>query len=248
MWIQTLLQRRVNRGFIYFNVSKNIQCLFYKSFIESLLTFSFICWFNALSVRDKNCLNGIVKVCSKIIGVKQEHLSSLWNKRVVKKAKGMIAQHDHILSTEFSLMPSGRRFKAPSRRTNHYSRSFIPSAIRLLNLDPSLWKWLEGFLACVLGCTMFFMMFHQILWLSCVFIAVYYTLSLMFIRLIVLCIIAVYCCVLHVLMNHCLIVLCIAEYMSVHYVFCCIIRLTTGSAVYFLCVLCGRHKRLTDIN
>ena len=130
------LLRRLNS----FNVSKKIQCLFYKSFIESLLTFSFICWFNGLSVKEKNCLNSIVKICSKIIGVKQEDLSSLWDKRVVKKAKGIIDQHDHILSTEFSLMPSGRHFKGPPMKTNRCSRSFIPSAIRLLNLDPCLWK------------------------------------------------------------------------------------------------------------
>lgn len=46
------------------NVSRNILCTFYLYFIESLLTFSFICCFNGLSQKDKNSLHNIVKVCS----------------------------------------------------------------------------------------------------------------------------------------------------------------------------------------
>lgn len=123
-----------------FNVCNKIVCMFYQSFIESLLTFSFICWFDGLCVKDRNSLNSIVKVCSKIIGVRQRDLCSIWEKRVVQKAKRIIDQHDHVLSSEFTLMHSGRHFIAPLRKTNRYSKSFIPSAIRLLNLDNSLWE------------------------------------------------------------------------------------------------------------
>lgn len=123
-----------------FQVCTKIQCLFYKSFIESVLTFSFICWFYGLNVKDKNGLNSIVKTCSKIIGVRQEDLGSLWDKRVINKAKGIIDQHDHILSGEFKLMPSGRRFEAPPRKTNRFLKSFVPAAISLLNLNPTLWN------------------------------------------------------------------------------------------------------------
>lgn len=50
-------QQRINllRKLNSFNLSRRIQCLFYKSFIESLLTFSFIYWFHGLCVKDKNC-------------------------------------------------------------------------------------------------------------------------------------------------------------------------------------------------
>lgn len=52
-----------------FNVNKTILQNFYGSFIESLVTFSFICWFKGLSLKDKNKLYSIVKRCSKITGV-----------------------------------------------------------------------------------------------------------------------------------------------------------------------------------
>lgn len=44
------------------------------------------------------------------------------------------------LSSEFLMMPSGRRFDVPSLRTNPYS--FIPSTIRLLNPDAGVVSFL----------------------------------------------------------------------------------------------------------
>ena len=123
------------------NLEVRILSNFYCSFIKSLLTFSSVCWlFNRLSIKDKNSLNSIVKVCSKIIGVKQRDLCSLWENQVIKKAKSILSQPDHVLSSQFTVMPSGRRYHAPLRRTNRYSKSFIPSAIRLLNADSSHFK------------------------------------------------------------------------------------------------------------
>lgn len=80
-------------------------------------------------VKDKNHLSNIVKVCSKIIRVQQEDLCSFWDKRVVKKAKAIMEEHDHILSAEFQLMPSGCRLKAPPRRTKTISQDLL---LRLL--------------------------------------------------------------------------------------------------------------------
>ena len=124
------LLRKINS----FGVSRSILCTVYLSYIESLLTFLFICWFNRLSMKDRNCLNNIVKVCSKIIGAQQSNLNSLWEKRVLQKAKNII-NHNQILSSEFTLLPSGRRYLPPHRKTNRYSKSFIPSAIKLLNAE-----------------------------------------------------------------------------------------------------------------
>ena len=60
------LLRKLN----YFSVIPVILCRFYQSFIESLLSFSFICWFHSLTVKHRNSLNSIVHICSKITGVK----------------------------------------------------------------------------------------------------------------------------------------------------------------------------------
>ena len=46
------LLRKLN----YFSVDQNILTLFYKSFIESVLSFSFMCWFHSLRVKNRNSL------------------------------------------------------------------------------------------------------------------------------------------------------------------------------------------------
>ena len=43
----------------------------YQAFIQSILAFSVICWFGSLSAKERVRLNGVVRVCSKIVGARQ---------------------------------------------------------------------------------------------------------------------------------------------------------------------------------
>ncbi len=116
-----------------FSVSPDILCRFYQSFIESLLCFSFICWFPNLTLRDKNSLHNIIKTCSKITGVKLRDLASFCDQQTLWKAEHILSSPGHVLANEFSLLPSGRHYVSPFCKTNRFLKSFIPSAIRLLN-------------------------------------------------------------------------------------------------------------------
>lgn len=71
--------------------------------LKVFLPFSFFCWYNGLPARDKDSLNNTVKVCSKIIGIPLRDLHSLREKRVTQKAKQIVSQSDHILSSEFTV-------------------------------------------------------------------------------------------------------------------------------------------------
>ena len=51
-----------------FQVDKSLMILFYRSFIESVISFSIICWYGNLGVKQKNALNGIVRGAGKIVG------------------------------------------------------------------------------------------------------------------------------------------------------------------------------------
>ncbi len=84
----------------------------------SLLKFSFMCWFYGFPVKDLNSLKNIVYVCSNIAGVQLTDSSSLWKKQMIYKAKRILSQSDHILSQEFSLLPSGWHCLAASWKTN----------------------------------------------------------------------------------------------------------------------------------
>lgn len=112
-------------------------------------------------MTDKNSLNHIVKVCFKIIGAQQRDSCSLWEKQVAQKAKGIISQSDHVLSSEFTVMPSGWHYDVPLWRANCSCKSFIPPAIRLLNADNSHFKCILNILFTAACC---FLVLAHVCW------------------------------------------------------------------------------------
>ena len=111
--------------------------MFYKSFIQSVLTFSFICWFGNVRQKDKNNVQRIVNISSKVTGTKQPTLTVQHEKQVLRKAARILADSAHILDEEYVLLPSSRRFRTVICKTNRKRLSFIPLSVRLLN-DSSL--------------------------------------------------------------------------------------------------------------
>ena len=123
------LMRKLN----YFSVDRKILTLFYKSFIESVLSFSFICWFHRLGVKNRNSLQRIVRIASKITAVPQRDLAPFCEQQILRKARSILTKKDHILNQEFTTLPSGRLFRCPICKTNRFKNSFMAVAVRLLN-------------------------------------------------------------------------------------------------------------------
>lgn len=73
-----------------FQVDSTLMTMSYCSFIESVLTFSLICWFQSLKVKQKNLLNKVVRVCSKITVNAQKTLQDL--ERKGKQENRVLAQ------------------------------------------------------------------------------------------------------------------------------------------------------------
>ena len=114
-------------------VCKDVLGNFYRCFLESVLTFGFICWFGGLSVKNVNVLNRVVNVCGKIVGVKQKSLEVLYDERIVSKGRVIGNDASHVLAHHFELLPSGRRFRVQKMTTVRRKNSFIPRAIIALN-------------------------------------------------------------------------------------------------------------------
>ena len=90
------------------NVNAAVLRIFYRSCIGPVLTFSFLCWFGGLNVKSKTVLNKVVIVCGKVVGERQKHLSQLYARRVVRKARVTVDDNSHILAKYYELLPSGR--------------------------------------------------------------------------------------------------------------------------------------------
>ena len=116
------------------NVNSYVLKTFYRSFIESILTFSFMCWYACLTMDDKKKVDRVVRVCGKIVGESQVSLSELYKKRCVQKANTIISDSNHVLAQNFVLLPSGKRFREPLYRLKRTKNSFIPQVIKFLNL------------------------------------------------------------------------------------------------------------------
>ena len=88
--------------FTYY-VSAAVLCTFYRSCIESVLTFSFLYWFGGLNVKSKNVLNKMVNVCGKVVCERQEQLSQLYERLVVRKARVIVDDKSHVLAKHYEL-------------------------------------------------------------------------------------------------------------------------------------------------
>ena len=114
-------------------VNGNILGNFYRCFIQSVLIFGFLCWYAGLSVKNKNVLERIVKVCGKIVGERQMSLKDVFECHAVRKAREIEKDVEHVLSKYYELLPSGRRLRTLRFRKNKNQLSFIPQSVILLN-------------------------------------------------------------------------------------------------------------------
>lgn len=118
-----------------FDVDVKILYLFYTCFVQSVLTFGMQCWYGSLSLQNRNKLFKIIHLSSKIVGTILKPLPEIYETKVLSLAHKIISNPDHILHSEYSLLPSGRRYLVPILKTNRAKKSFLPSSISLLNKD-----------------------------------------------------------------------------------------------------------------
>ena len=116
-----------------FNVDKTLLTLFYQSFIQSVITFSIVCWYGNLNKNDTARLQRTINTASRIIGSQQPSLAKLYDKFVLSKTRSILADKAHPLFSQYELLPSARRYRAVSCKTNRRKLSFIPASITALN-------------------------------------------------------------------------------------------------------------------
>ena len=116
-----------------FDVSEHVLQLVYRSLVESVLSFNSVSWFGHLTVKNKTKLARVVNQASKIVGTKQPQLCDIHQKALSRKATQILHDKTHPLNHCFRYLRSGRRLEVPFARKNIYKKSFIPSAVSVLN-------------------------------------------------------------------------------------------------------------------
>ena len=126
-------QKNVNRP-----VDFTILRLFYKSIIQSVLSFCITFWHGNATATDINKLDKIIK-CAERLGcntVRELHM--LYSQAVYAEMNKIISNERHPLNKFFCLLPSGSRMNVMYSRTNRLKKSFIPKAIKMYN---DYWIW-----------------------------------------------------------------------------------------------------------
>lgn len=77
--------------------------------IESILIFNISAWFGTLNLTLHNMLS---KISSKIIGQEQQSLATTHNIKVLRKGTMVCTDPSHSLSFQYTLLPSGRRYRS----------------------------------------------------------------------------------------------------------------------------------------
>ena len=120
-----LLLRKLNS----FDVSQHILLLVYWGLIESFISFNITTWYGNVSANNKIKVARVVNTASKCIGNGQEHLSSIHNAALKRKARQILYDPTHPLNDAFQRRPSGRCLKVLVPKKNLFKNSFMPSAI-----------------------------------------------------------------------------------------------------------------------
>ena len=64
-------------------------------------------------MKSRNVLNKVVNVFCKVVGERQEQLSQLYERRVVRKARVTVGDNSHVLTKHNEVLSSGGRFRVP---------------------------------------------------------------------------------------------------------------------------------------
>ena len=116
-----------------FGVDRDILIQFYRSIIESVLTFSITTWFPSATCQNRENLHRIIKAATKIIGCELPPLDSIFGQRLVRKAKNIAKDESHPGNHIFEPLPSGRRYRSLCTRTERSKKTFYPFAVKALS-------------------------------------------------------------------------------------------------------------------
>ena len=116
------------------HIPRPLMVNFYNCAVSSVLTYGFLVWFSNATQADQQALQRVVRSAGKITGTTLPEITDIYNVRCLKRARGILRDHNHPAHHLFRLLPSGRRYESIGAKTKRLSNSLYPQAVRLLNI------------------------------------------------------------------------------------------------------------------
>jgi type III secretion system FlhB-like substrate exporter len=115
------------------HVDNTIVELFYRSVVESIITFGIAAWYGNCTQASKSKLCKIIKNAKRLGVQNAKSLVELYEKFTMQKATAIRSDCEHPLYNCYEMLRSGRRLQAAYTRTVRFNKSFVPASIKLLN-------------------------------------------------------------------------------------------------------------------
>ena len=122
------------------NICEKLLVTFYRSTIESILTYRITVWFSHCTEADRRRLQRVVETAQRIIGWPLSSLKDTYSSCWLSSAESITRDSTHPAHHLFDLLPSGRHYRSIKTRTNRLRNSFFPPAITAQNTNGH-WQW-----------------------------------------------------------------------------------------------------------
>ena len=113
-------------------VNRKVLTMFYRSVVESILSFNIVSWYGNCASKDRKKLKKVIKSAKKL-GCDGLLLDKLYKAAVTNKCTKIMKDSSHPLHKYFKFLKSGTRLDNLFARTSRFRDSFVPSAIRHFN-------------------------------------------------------------------------------------------------------------------
>ena len=136
-----MVYKKANQRLYFIRKLKNvhvdtvIMTMFYRSIVESVLSFCISCWYGNATLSDRKKLNKIVKCAQRLGCIDIKNVNVIYENAVASKLCKIMKNESHPLNTCFKLLPSQRRISSIYSRTARFNSSFVLNAIRQFNGD-----------------------------------------------------------------------------------------------------------------
>ena len=115
----------------YFNIDNTLISLFYRSAIQSLISFCVCVWGGNLNCREACKFDRVARRVFKMTNIEQDSFLQIFNKSCLRKIEKIIKDKDHPLSNSVTFSSRSNRPILLKTNRERYRMSFVPYSIKL---------------------------------------------------------------------------------------------------------------------
>ena len=115
-----------------FKVDNSLLYLFYRSTIESMITFCLTSFGGNTRQQEREKIDRIIRKASKISTSSFHHFNDLYQTCCTRKINAIVSDSQHPLYSQIKISARSKRPVLMKCNKERYKKSFLPSAIKLL--------------------------------------------------------------------------------------------------------------------